>query len=35
MEDGMYCLIQLKDGRLISSSSDNSLILWRNRNGYY
>ena len=32
---GMYVLIQLKDGRLISSSSDNALILWRNRNGYY
>jgi hypothetical protein len=31
----MYVLIQLKDGRLISSSSDNALILWRNRNGYY
>lgn len=32
---GMFKLIQLKDDRLCTSSSDGSIILWKNRTGTY
>ena len=32
---GLYKLVQLKDGRIVVSSTDNNLVFWRNSDGVF